>query len=297
LNLDEYLRSRASHDMALVTHAIARASVTVWEGIPFRSGLVQSSNASGDAQKAIDVFANDEFAVSLSSTRATREVVSEEMEKPVRGEGRVSVAMDPLDGSSNVESNNPLGSIFGFYRDPLPASGESLMGSAFVTYGSMLTLTVSFGKQVDRLVCVRNGADSEFQLLNEGVVLPERPEVFGIGGRKSEWIPPVRKFAESLEDRGMRLRYCGTFVGDCNQVLAKGGIFAYPALVNKPKGKLRLLYETVPMSYIIERAGGLSSDGHQSLLKRNPESLHDTSPAYIGNASLVRELERAVEES
>jgi fructose-1,6-bisphosphatase I len=93
----------------------------------------------------------------------------------------------------------------------------------------------------------------------------------------------------------MRIRYCGTFVGDYNQVLARGGIFSYPKLVNKPRGKLRVLYETAPMAFINKQAGGYSSDGREDILDLIPARLEETSPVYIGNESLVRELEKAVE--
>ncbi len=294
MKLDEFLRLNAPEELATLTLAIANASITVWDNIPFKSGLLADVNPSGETQKAIDVFSNDTFVEALTATGHAAEVASEEMEEPVEAKGTVSVAMDPLDGSSNVETNNPLGSIFGFYTKRLPASGRSLSGSLYVTYGSMVTLTLTFGKGVHRFVAVREGAKMGFELLGVNLRLPEKPEVYGVGGSKKEWIQPVREFVDSLEDRGMRIRYCGTFVGDYNQVLSRGGVFAYPQLLSKPNGKLRVLYETAPMAFLNEQAGGYGSDGRGNILDLEPKTFAETSPAYIGSASLVKEVERMI---
>ncbi len=294
MKLDEFLRLNAPEDLASLTLAIAKASISVWDAIPFKSGLLSEVNPSGEKQKAIDVFSNDVFVEALTGTGCAAEVASEEMPEPAQAKGTVSVAMDPLDGSSNVETNNPLGSIFGFYSKPLPTSGRSLLGSLYVTYGSMVTITLSFGKGVHRFVAVREGANMSFELLGVNLRLPEKPEVYGIGGSRGDWIPRVREFVDSLEARGMRIRYCGTFVGDYNQVITRGGLFAYPQLVSKPKGKLRILYETAPMSYLNEQAGGYASNGVRNILDLEPTDLAETAPAYIGSSSLVRELEKLV---
>ena len=294
MKLDEFLRLNAPDELATLTMAIAKASIIVWDNIPFKSGLLADVNPSGEKQKAIDVFSNDVFVEWLSSTGCAAEVASEEMSEPTEAKGSISVAMDPLDGSSNVESNNPLGSIFGFYSKKLPASGRNLLGSLYVTYGSMVTITLSFGKGVHRFVAVREGSAMNFELLGVNLRLPEKPEVYGVGGSKEDWVPPVRGFVSSLEERGLRVRYCGTFVGDYNQVLSRGGIFAYPQLVDRPKGKLRILYETAPISFLNEQAGGYGSDGRQNILDLSPSELSETSPVYIGSASLVRELEKAI---
>ena len=294
MKLDEFLRLNAPEELSPLTAAIARASITVWDNIPFKSGLLSATNPSGETQKAIDVFSNDVFAETLVATGEAAEVASEEMAEPAVGKGKVSVAMDPLDGSSNVETNNPLGSIFGFYSQRLPSSGRSLIGAVYVTYGNVITLTLSFGRGVHRFVAVRDGPGMSFELLGVDLRLPDKAEVYGFGGLRSEWTPPVREFVDSLEGRGMKVRYCGTFVGDYNQVIARGGVFSYPELAKKPKGKLRVLYEVAPMAFINQQAGGYASDGRRDVLDIEPASLADTSPAYIGSASLVKELETKV---
>ncbi|HYB75399.1 MAG TPA: class 1 fructose-bisphosphatase [Nitrososphaerales archaeon] len=294
MKLDEFLRLNAPEDMAKVTTAISKACLMVWENVPFKAGLVGDINPSGDRQKDIDIFSNDVYSEALTSTDVVREVASEEMPEVVEGKGRLSVAMDPLDGSSNVESNNPLGSIFGFYSRPLPCSGRNIIGGLYVTYGNTVTITLSFGKGVHRFVAVKHGQEMSFELLGLDLRVPEKPEVYGVGGLRKDWIPSVRSFVDSLEERGMRMRYCGTFVGDYNQVLARGGIFAYPEMVGKPRGKLRILYEIAPMSFINEQGGGYATDGRRNVLDIEPKSLSETAPFYIGSAPLLHELERLV---
>ncbi len=295
MKLDEFLRLNAPEELGALSLAAASSSLVVWESIPFKSGLLTATNPSGEQQKAIDVFSNDEFAEALGATGAAGQIASEEMAEPIKAKGPINVAMDPLDGSSNVETNNPLGSIFGFYTKSLPCSGRNLAGALYVTYGSMLTITLSFGKGVHRFVAVKDGTKGmSFELLGVNLKLPEKPEVFGIGGSRKEWIPPVREFVDSMEERGLRTRYCGTFVGDYNQVLTRGGIFAYPQLKNRPQGKLRVLYETAPMAYINEQAGGYASDGGRNILDIEPRTLPETSPAYIGSGPVVRDLERLI---
>ncbi len=294
MKLEEFLRLNAPEDLSALTSAIANASITVWDNIPFKSGLLNEMNPSGEKQKAIDVFSNDVFVEALTNTGFAGEVASEEMSEPAEAKGPISVAMDPLDGSSNVETNNPLGSIFGLYAKRLPTSGRNLAGALYVTYGNTVTLTFSFGKGVHRFVAVRDGPKMSFQLLGVNLKLPARPEVYGFGGSRKDWIRPVAKFVDSLEERGLRIRYCGTFVGDYNQVLSRGGIFVYAELVKRPLGKLRVLYETAPMAFINEQGGGYASDGRRNILEIEPTTLGETSPAYIGSTSLVRELEQKV---
>ncbi len=294
--LEAYLvQNGSSRDLARILLAIAESSLSVRDQLPFSTKLTSSVNTSGERQTEIDIFANDLFASSLLATGSVAEVASEEMAEAKKGHGRVHVAMDPLDGSSNISTNNPLGSIFGFYSSALPCSGTSLMGAAYVTYGPMLTLTFSTGGEVATFAATHSeGAGREFTLLGDKLKIPAKPEVFGMGGQRKDWIDPVERFVASLEARGLKLRYGGTFVGDYNQVLRHGGIFGYPALKSKPKGKLRILYEAAPMAYITKHCGGYSSDGHGDALLVEPTSLADSTPIYLGSTALVMELENLI---
>ncbi len=294
LRLEESLRELSSKPILGVLSSIANTSIKVWESIPFRSGLLRGVNPSGERQTALDVFANDAFADELLKTGHVAEVASEETDTPRNGRGTLHVAMDPLDGSSNIETNNPLGSIFGVYDAKLPCSGEHLQTAAFITYGPTLTLTLALDGGVRRYVALRRGTGFDFELQSSNIRLPDSAQVYGFGGVRKDWISPVQSFVSDLERRGMKARYCGTFVGDFNQILIYGGIFAYPATKTKPKGKLRLLYEIAPMAFVANNAGGYASSGAQDVLKIVPNGLSETSPVYLGNKPLVRELERAL---
>lgn len=291
MRLEEFLKARYPGSVGDAVLAVSAAAIDVWQKIPFMTGLVSGMNPSGEKQTEIDVYANDVFVRALTSSGIAAEVASEEMERPAMGDGQLHVSMDPLDGSSNIETNNPLGSIFGFYSERLPCSGERMLGAAFVTYGTMVTVTFSSGGAVHRFVAVNEGQGYSYRLMNESLVIPRESEVYGVGGLRKEWVPAVQRFVSYLEERGLKTRYCGTFVGDYNQVLKHGGIFAYPALKTRPKGKLRILFETAPIAYITERAGGYASYGSGSILSLRPSSLSETSPAYIGSSPIVKELE------
>jgi fructose-1,6-bisphosphatase I len=296
-NLDTFLNDGAPDDLSPLLLGIASTSVQIRRALPFTTKLTKEVNPFGERQTEIDVFANELFASSLLATGLVGEVASEEMAESRRGPGKFHVAMDPLDGSSNIATNNTLGSIFGFYSSKLPCSGEHLVGSAFVTYGPMLTLTYTTGAGVNIFAAVEGKEGNAFILLEENATIPEKPEVFGLGGQRRDWIEPVERFVSSLEDRGLKLRYGGTFVGDYNQVLRSGGVFGYPALKNKPRGKLRVLYEAAPMAFITKRAGGYASDGSNDILSIAPTALAETTPLYLGSSGLVREVESLIKGS
>ena len=286
-------------DVSMVYDAIARTSQVISRQMPFLLGKTEGLNSFGERQTQLDIFANDSFSKALLYTGRVGWVASEELDAPLGGYTQstdsIAVGMDPIDGSSNITTNNTLGSIFGMWRGGLPKIGRDIVASAFVTYGPTLTITLSSSGKVDQYVEIREGEDSgKFALAYEAIKLPQNPEIFGFAGSRSEWIPAVDNFVEKIESRGLRLRYGGTFIGDYNQILRRGGIFGYPMHKGKPAGKLRLCYETAPVSYLNELAGGRASDGKNSILDIAPTSIKQTSPFYIGNSDLVKELESEI---
>lgn len=291
--------SDLERDVSKVYDAIARTAQVVSRQMPFLLGLTKNLNPFGERQTELDVFANQSFSKALLDTGRVGWVASEELDTPLEGYTRASdslaIGMDPLDGSSNVTTNNPLGSIFGIWRGSIPKIGREQVGAAFVTYGPTLTITLAASRRVDQYVEIREGENSgKFALAYTGMNLPKKPDVYGFGGTRSEWIPAVERFVRTLESRGMRLRYGGTFIGDYNQVIRRGGIFGHPMHRGKPAGKLRLCYETAPVSFINELAGGSATDGRTSILEIAPTNLMQTSPFYIGNTDLVKELEAEI---
>ena len=288
--------SDLERDVSQVYEAIAKTAQMISKQMPSRVGVTTNANPFGEIQSELDLFANDSFAKALLDTGRVGWVASEELETPLDGvtqrSDTLSVAMDPLDGSSNITTNNPLGSIFGIWRGELPKRGRDIVASAFITYGPTLTMTLSISGRVDQYVELRDGVNAgRYALAYRDMKLPPKPEVYGVGGTRSKWIPPVERFVKKLESRELHLRFSGTFIGDYNQVMQRGGIFAHPAHEGKPEGKLRVCYETAPVSYLAELTGGRSSDGKSSILDIYPKKLTQTSAFYVGNISLVKELE------
>jgi fructose-1,6-bisphosphatase I len=198
----------------------------------------------------------------------------------------LSVTVDPLDGSSNLPSNNPVGSILGFYDAPLPATGRQLVAAAYVLYGPVTTITVA-GEDTVRTEVV---ADGERRPVETDRTLPADPTVYGFGGGAESWPAPFSDYADQVAEE-LKLRYSGALVADVNQVLERGGVFAYPELDSRPAGKLRHQFEAAPMAHVLETAGGRSSDGRQSLLDVSVEDLHARTPVHVGSPEYVERLE------
>ena len=252
-----------------------------------RRGATGGINPSGERQLAADVWADETLVDRLGAIPGVGEIATEEREGIVDcGEG-LSLTVDPLDGSSNLTSNNLLGTIVGCYDAPLPAGGEALVGAIAVCYGPTTTIHVAADGQVREYVHCEDGLVCR----EDDLTLPEHTTVYGFGGRVPQWNDDFSSYVSDVESE-LKLRYGGAMIGDVNQVLTYGGIFSYPALEDRPNGKLRLQFEGLPMAYLIEAAGGRSSDGSRSLLERSPKRLHERTPVHLGNAELVERVER-----
>ncbi|MFW5919439.1 MAG: class 1 fructose-bisphosphatase, partial [Halanaeroarchaeum sp.] len=224
----------------------------------------------------------------LADVDSVGRYASEEREEvSAVGDGYL-VAVDPLDGSSNLESNNPMGTVVGIYDDDLPTTGRSLVAAAYVLYGPITTMVVARDDGVTEYV-VENGDRRD---VGE-VRLPDDPTVYGIGGRVPDWPPAVAEYVESLES-ALKLRYSGAMIADVSQVLTYGGVFGYPMLESRPEGKLRILFEGAPIAKIVAAAGGASSDGTQSLLDVTVTDVHQRTPVFVGNEALVDRLESLI---
>jgi fructose-1,6-bisphosphatase I len=274
-----------------VLDVMADAAPEIRAGLPERRAKAATENESGEAQLEADVWADDLLYDRIADVEGVNWYGSEERPEPLTvGDAAdgIAVAIDPLDGSSNVKSNNPCGTVVGLYDEPLPAPGSSLVAAAFVLYGPITTMTVA-----------RDGSVTEY-LVEEGdrtdlgsVELPDDPVVYGFGGRVPDWTEPFEAYVRDVEQE-LKLRYGGAMIADVNQVLEYGGIFGYPALQSRSEGKLRACFESMPMAYIVESAGGASSDGARSLLDLEPDSLHERTPTFVGNESVIEDLEAAL---
>ena len=274
-----------------ILDAVVQAAPEVRAGLWERRGSeLDIDHPTGDAVIGADVFADEVFYDHLTDLAVVGEYASEDREESIDVGDGLAVTVDPLDGSSNVASNNLVGSIVGIYDDDLPAGGDGIVASAYVVYGPITTMVVAVGYTVTELAITEDGA----RRLRRDVTLPDDPVVYGFGGRVPQWPDDFAAFVDEIESE-LKLRYGGAMIGDVNQVLSYGGIFAYPALRDTPEGKLRLQFEAIPMGHVIETAGGGSSDGARSLLEIEPDGLHDRIPVHLGNETLIDRLEAALE--
>ena len=264
-------------------------------------GVAGTSNLYGEQQLALDVLADRILRKRLDHSRVVANMMSEEMDEiiPVSPDcgGKYSVAFDPLDGSSLVDVNLAVGTIVSIFQGcDLLQPGRKQVAALYILYGPRTTLVYSVGKGVHEF-----GMNMlrEYTLLQENITIKPQGNLYSPGGQRNLYTPGVEAFISKLEQRGVKLRYSGGFVPDINQVLLKGeGIFFYPHLQGKPKGKLRVLFELNPMAFLIEQAGGAASDGRQPILDLQPQQIHERSPVFIGckkDVALAEELIRQLE--
>jgi fructose-1,6-bisphosphatase I len=284
--------------------AVAETAPEIRNGLPGRRLDDAGVNPSGERQAAADVYADDLLRDRIGEIAGVAEYASEERadvidvsgaesDAPGDHDAALSVGVDPLDGSSNLKPNNTMGTIVAVYDAPLPADGEHLVAGGYVLFGPVTTMVVAREGHVTEYLIEDDGTRSVVQ---EDVRLPEEPGVYGVGGRVPDWPDDVTEYVREVEsDDSMKLRYGGSMIGDVNQVVTYGGVFAYPKLHSAPQGKLRLQFEGAPIAYVLESAGGRSSDGEQSLLDVPATDLHQRAPVYVGTTDLIDRLETSVE--
>ena len=279
------------HEVAeQVFQAVAEAAPHIRSGLMHRREYVGEENPSNERQMEADVWANELLKEKITNIEGIGEIASEEEQEVIPcGEG-LSVAMDPLDGSSNIPTNNLIGTIVGIYDKELPCKGENLVESFYVVYGPLISIMRAEKNQVNEYVLEEKTGDRvEPHLASEDVKLPE-PYVYGFGGNKN-WTKKFREFEDEIS-KNLKLRYGGALVGDVNQVIHQGGVFAYPKRTDAPNGKLRLLFEANPIAYIFQNAGGSSTDGENNILEIEAEELHQRTPLFIGNKELIEKAEQ-----
>jgi fructose-1,6-bisphosphatase I len=269
-------------------------------------------NIQGESVKKLDVFANDQFIAALSAGGETCAVASEENEGLVHIDSKVSanakyiVCVDPLDGSSNIDVNVAIGTIFSIYRrnsfsgkieeaDYLQRGTEQV-AAGYVIYGSSTMLVYTTGKGVNGFTL--DPSIGEFCLSHADMKCPRNGKIYSINeGNYVHFPDGVKQYIKfcQVEDaksqRPYSSRYIGSLVADFHRNLLKGGIFIYPSTLKSPKGKLRLLYECNPLAFIIEQAGGKASNGFQRIVELQPESLHQRTPLFIGSYEMVNMAE------
>jgi len=278
-----------------VFDVVARTAADARNAFAQRRSYHDQENPSGDEQLAAELYADELLEERLLAVDGIASYASEERENVATADaGRepaYHVTCDPLDGSSNLKSNNGMGTIVGIYDREIPAPGSAIVAAGYVLYGPITTMVTAADGTVSEYLI----EDGSRDLLNEDIQLPDDPVVYGFGGRIPDWLPSFGEYVDGVEGERLKLRYGGAMVADINQVLTYGGVFGYPMLEDRPEGKLRLQFEGIPMAKIFADAGGASSDGSRSLLSKTPGRLHERSPVFVGNESLIDDLEATIE--
>ena len=266
--------------MQEIFKSIKRSAKRIHKAINFEDfGYCETKNCSGEKQLKLDVLSDNIIEEELSKVQSVKVLASEEKEKPieVNESGKYLIGYDPLDGSSLVDVNLSVGSIFGIYENSF--NGKDLVASAYVVYGPRVELVIASIK-VERYVL----RDNEFMFLEE-ISLNEKGKLNAPGGTQKEWFSFHKELIESLFKEGYRLRYSGGMVPDLHQILIKGGgLFSYPGAKDRPKGKLRKVFEVFPFANVFEKAGGYAIDDNgKRLLELNVNDTHETTPCFFGS--------------
>ncbi len=297
------------YDIALAGKVISsRTSVA---GLAEILGKTQDINIQGEIVQKLDRFADLTIIRLNDHTGRVAIMASEENDDPIMipeqyPAGKYVLLFDPLDGSSNIDFNIPIGTIFSIFQRKTETGrgtledclqpGRNLVAAGYLLYGSSTMLVYSTGSGVHGFTL--DPTVGEFLLSHPNIRMPEKPQYFSVNlGYYNAWSPGVRSFTDSLlgiDDKvhSLSLRYVGSLVADFHRNLLAGGIFYYPSDnldPQKPHGKLRLTYEAAPLAYLAEQANGLGSDGIQNILDITPDSLHQRTPLFIGNRDLVEE--------
>jgi fructose-1,6-bisphosphatase I len=275
-------------------------------------GSIGANNSTGDDVKKLDVFANEQFISSLNTGGECCGIASEENEDIIAFENSVSqnakyvVAIDPLDGSSNIDVNVSIGTIFSIYRrltfsghckkEDFLKKGIKQVAAGYIIYGSSTMLVYTTGNGVNGFTL--DPSIGEFCLSHPSIKMPQSGVVYSINqGYFLKFSQPIKDYItycqteDKATNRPYSLRYIGSRVADFHRNLINGGVFLYPATKSVPNGKLRLLYECNPMSFIAEQAGGKAINGHQRILEIEPTELHQRSPIVLGSKEMVEKVE------
>jgi fructose-1,6-bisphosphatase I len=276
-------------------------------------GLEGGENIHGEDVTKLDVYANNVFYNALDHMGLLCVMASEENDELIEIPDRFPVGdyvlvFDPLDGSSNIDANVSIGTIFAIYRrvtargkgteEDLLQPGNRILAAGYVIYGSSTMFVFSTGQGVYGFTL--DPGIGEFILSHENIQVPEKAKVYSVNeAYYDKWDEPVRKFVDYLksgdaENGPSTARYIGSLVADFHRNLLYGGVFLYPADPKNKSGKLRLLYEANPMAYVIEQAGGYASDGHTRILDKKPADIHERTPLFIGNRNMVELAEKFI---
>lgn len=289
--------SQLLRDIALASKVVNREISKA--GLIDIMGAVGSQNTAGDDQQKLDVLANIRFTRALAKGGEVCALVSEESESFVdlNNEGKYVIAIDPLDGSSNIDVNVSIGTIFSVYRRKSPVNtpireddilqpGSEQVAAGYVLYGSSTMLVYTTGHGVNGFTY--EPTLGEYFLSHPHMNMPVDGKIYSINeGSYNSFAEPVKAYVQHCKDMNYTGRYIGSLVADFHRNMLKGGIYIYPATAKDKSGKLRLMYECNALAYIAEQAGGIASDGKQRILDIKPASLHQRTAFYAGSKNMV----------
>jgi fructose-1,6-bisphosphatase I len=311
---DEY--SYATGELSQLLRDIGLAAKIINREVN-RAGLIDiagafgNKNVQGEEQQKLDVVANIRFTRALRNGGMTCALISEEEQEIVHlnPDCRYVVCIDPLDGSSNIDVNVSIGTIFSIYRRISPIGGpvqdEDILqkgtqqvAAGYVLYGSSTMLVYTTGHGVHAFT--HEPSLGEFVLSNDNLQCPRDGKIYSVNeGNFREFSQDIKDYIEECRDKGYSARYIGSLVADFHRNMLKGGIYLYPATNASPSGKLRLLYECNALAFIAEQSGGAATDGIHRILEIEPTSFHQRTPFVIGSKNLVErvgELARMAQE-
>lgn len=314
--------SFAKGELSTLLHHIGTAAKMVNTKIR-RAGLVEilgksgAINVQGETQQKLDIYADEVFIDALLSSGECCGLASEENQSEIvftdafGRDGKYVVCIDPLDGSSNIDVNVSVGSIFSIYRRLSPRGekaakedflqpGSRQVAAGYVIFGSSTMLVYTTGNGVNGFTL--DPSMGEFCLSHPDIKTPADGSIYSVNEGKYIRFPAgVKQYIKYCQESDIKTnrpytsRYIGSLVSDFHRNLLKGGIFLYPEYENAPRGKLRLVYECNPISFIAEQAGGKASDGQKRILDLEPSSLHERAPLYVGSTNMVNKLEEFLE--
>lgn len=251
------------------------------------TGKSEEQNSTGDTQLKLDILSDIVIENNFKKINTIKQIVSEEQENiiDICDEGEYLIAYDPLDGSSLVDVNLSVGSIYGIYKNDF--TGDNIVASIYVVFGPRVELVICDGVRV-KLYRLQN---DDFVFI-KNITMNEKGNINSPGSTQQCWYPEHKKMINDMFEENYELTYSGGMVPDLHHILLRGGgLFSYPGASDKPKGKLRQLFEVFPYAHTFETAGGGAVDGKRRVLEIETTHIHDTSPCFFGSKD---EIERVL---
>lgn len=305
---------QSTGEFSKVIHALRLASKVVSHEVN-KAGLVDilgevgATNIQGESQQKLDVFAHDLFIKALTNRKIVCGIASEEADDYIQVkhsdagvESKYIVLIDPLDGSSNIDVNVSLGTIFSIYKkkskgskvvlDDFLQAGTEQVAAGYVLYGTSTLFVYTTGQGVNGFTL--NPAIGTFYLSHPKITLPKEGHIYSINEANYASFPhSVKNFLKKRKEEDLQYttRYIGSMVSDIHRNMLKGGLFLYPPNAKSPQGKLRLLYECNPIAFIVEQAGGMAVSMDKRIMEIQPTELHQREPFFCGNSEMIKDLQ------